>query len=95
MKLADSDNSGSIQYDEFLSIMDVQLKRKKNQAEEQAKEIIFHKLKGLLDNNKDSLVEIMYHYDFDESGTIQKDDLIRVFRKIGILHPEVHMQTLK
>jgi Ca2+-binding EF-hand superfamily protein len=95
MKIADVDHSGSIKYDEFLSIMEVHIKRKKNQAEESAKEIIFHKLKSLLDNNKDSLIEIMFNYDLDNSGFIHTEDLSRVFKKIGILHPEPHMDTLK
>jgi hypothetical protein len=50
MKLVDTDGSGNISYDEFISKMDVHLKQKQAIAGEEAHEVLFHKLKALLDN---------------------------------------------
>ena len=36
----------------------------------------------------------MYNYDLDNSGFINTEDLSRVFKKIGIMHPEPHLETL-
>ena len=37
----------------------------------------------------------MYNYDYDNSGYIMADDLIKVYKKLGILHPEPHIEALK
>lgn len=39
-------------------------------AADTAKEVIFLRIKSLLDSNKDSLVEIMYEYDIENTGQI-------------------------
>lgn len=70
MNLVDEDKSGSISYDEFISKMDVHLQKKSKQAQEEAKTIIFHKIKSLLDTNSDSLYELFMNYDYDNSGTV-------------------------
>lgn len=36
----------------------------------------------------------MHTYDYDNSGTILIQDLVRSFKKLGILHPEPHMSVL-
>jgi Ca2+-binding EF-hand superfamily protein len=36
----------------------------------------------------------MHNYDYDSSGTILTTDLVRVFKRLGILHPEPHLPTL-
>lgn len=51
MKLVDTDGSGNISYDEFISKMDVHLQKKTPVAAEQAQEFVFHKLKSLIENS--------------------------------------------
>jgi hypothetical protein len=70
MKLVDTDGSGHISYDEFISKMDVHLKKKAPMAGEEAHDLLFHKLKALLDNQDKTLYEHMLDFDFDESGSI-------------------------
>ena len=70
MNLVDEDKDGSISFDEFISKMDLHIQKKAGSAAEQAKDVIFQKLKALLDNNEDSLYTIMADYDYDRSGTI-------------------------
>ena len=36
----------------------------------------------------------MKDYEYDNSGNILVQDLPRVFKRIGILKPEIHMKTL-
>lgn len=94
MKLVDTDKSGSISYDEFISKMDIHIQKKSTSAAQEAENIIFHKIKSLLENNESSLYEIMMDYEYDNSGKILKQDLVRVFKRLGILHPEPHLSTL-
>ena len=51
MAMVDSDHNGSISYDEFISKMDIHISKKSVQAAELAKDVIFHKLKALIDSN--------------------------------------------
>jgi Ca2+-binding EF-hand superfamily protein len=94
MKLVDDDGNGQISYDEFISKMDLHIQRKSNVASEQVQEVIFHKLKSLMENNQQTLYELMAAYDFDNSGTILTQDLVRAFKKLGMLHPEPHLSLL-
>ena len=94
MKLVDTDGSGNISYDEFISKMDVHLQKKTPVAAEQAQDFVFHKLKSLIENSQETLYEIMSTYDFDDSGTILTSDLVRSFKKLGLLHPEPHIPML-
>lgn len=71
-KMVDTDKNGSISYDEFISVMDIHIKKKGLYAANQAKDVIFLRIKSLLEYNKDSLVEIMYLYDIDNTGFILK-----------------------
>jgi hypothetical protein len=72
MKLVDSDKSGSVSYDEFISKMDIHISKKAPTAAKEAEVIIFHKIKSLLENNDSSLYEIMMEYEYDNSGKILK-----------------------
>lgn len=36
----------------------------------------------------------MKDYEFDNSGKIHTTDLVRVFKRVGVLHPEPHMKHL-
>ncbi len=51
MKLVDSDGSGNISFDEFISKMDVHLQKKSPVASEQAQDFVFYKLKSLIENS--------------------------------------------
>lgn len=70
MNLVDEDKSGAISYDEFISKMDLHIAKKTNIGSSEAKEVIFHKLKSLMDNNQDSFYNLIKAYDFDNSGTV-------------------------
>jgi Ca2+-binding EF-hand superfamily protein len=47
-----------------------------------------------MENNQQTLYELMANYDFDNSGTINIQDLVRAFKKLGMLHPEPHLPIL-
>lgn len=94
MKLVDTDGSGHISYDEFISKMDVHLKQKQSVAGDDAHEILFHKLKALLDNQDKSLFEYMADFDYDNTGTIMTQDLVFVMKKVGLLRPEPYLQMI-
>lgn len=36
----------------------------------------------------------MMDYEYDNSGRIAKSDLIRVFKRLGVLHPEPYLTSL-
>jgi len=44
--------------------------------------------------NSDSIYEIFSNYDHTNTGTILVQDLVRGFKRLGILHPEPHMKIL-
>ena len=94
MNLVDEDRNGQISYDEFISKMDLHIQKKNTAAAESAQEMIFHKLKSLMDNSLESFYEIMGKYDYDNSGYIGLPDLVRSFKKLGMLHPETHLKIL-
>lgn len=94
MKLVDTDGSGHISYDEFISKMDVHLKQKQAVAGDEAHEILFIKLKALLDNQDKTLFEYMADFDYDNTGTIMTLDLVFVMKKVGLLRPEPHLQMI-
>jgi len=94
MNLVDTDRSGSISYDEFISKMNIHIHKKSNQAEERSKEEIFMRIKSLLDSSSKSLAEIMSELDIEEKGFILQNDLPRVFKRLGMLHPEPHLKII-
>lgn len=47
-----------------------------------------------MDNNTQSLYELMATYDFDNSGTILVQDVVRAFKKLGMLRPESHIAMI-
>lgn len=47
-----------------------------------------------MENSQDSLYEFFKSYDFDDSGTILTADLPRALKKLGLLHPEPHLNML-
>lgn len=94
MKLVDNSGDGQISYDEFISKMDLHISKKRNVAGDQTKELLFHKLKSFIDNNHETLYELMAAYDYDNSGTILQQDVVRAFKKLGMHHPEQHLEML-
>ena len=94
MTIVDTDRDGAISYDEFISKMDIHIQKKSKFAAEQAKEVIFHKIRSLIELNTDSLYEIFSNYDYSHSGSILIQDLVRGFKRLGILHPEPHVKLL-
>lgn len=70
MNLVDEDKSGEISYDEFISKMDLHIAKKTLLGNAQSQEVIFYKLKALMDNSQDSFYSLIKAYDFDNSGTV-------------------------
>ena len=63
-------------------------------ASEEVEQVIFHKIKSLMEVNQQTLYELMAAYDYENTGTILVQDLVRAFKKYGMLHPEPHIPVL-
>jgi Ca2+-binding EF-hand superfamily protein len=57
-------------------------------------EAFIQKLFVCMDYSRESLFELMSEYDFDQEGSIETKDLIKVLKKLGIMNPEPHISTL-
>ena len=94
MHLCDRSGDGSVSYDEFISKMDSNIKRRTGQVMEKVEEAFFDKLGVSMEYNRESIFEIMKDYDFDQDGTIDIKDLPKVIKKLGIMNPEPHIGTI-
>ena len=55
---------------------------------------IYHKLQKCLEHAGESLYSALKRSDFDDSGSILKEDLIRVLKRIGFSNIEPHFADI-
>jgi len=91
MQICDSAGDGQISYDEFISKMDLDIKNRSGQVMEKVEEAFFERLGQAMDYSQETLFEVMQEYDFEQDGTIDAKDLLKVIKKLGIMNPEPHL----
>jgi Ca2+-binding EF-hand superfamily protein len=88
MHLCDKGGNGQISYDEFISKMDVNLKKRHNKVMEKVEQAFFERLGEAIEYSRETLYEMMQTYDFEQDGTIDVQDLCKVIKKLGIMNAE-------
>ena len=94
MQLVSKNREGQISYDDFISAMDVKMDQRKDEVLEYVEEAFFAKLGEAISYNRDNLEHVMQDYDFNKDDTIEATDLPKVVKKLGIMNPDPHMESL-
>ena len=91
MRSISSQPDGTISYDDFIFQMDANIRHRRALLSDDVDEAVFMKLSSCLDYSGESLFDSLKRSDFDNSDSILKDDLIRVFKRIGFSNVENHL----
>jgi Ca2+-binding EF-hand superfamily protein len=94
MHMCDTSGDGKISYDEFITKMDLDIKRRAEQVKNVVEEAFFTQLGEAMDHSSQNLFELMEEYDFEQDGSIDTKDIIKVIKKLGIMNPEPHVPSL-
>ena len=91
MRLCDQGGDGVVQYDEFISKMDLDIKHRADTVMAKVEDAFFERLGQAMEYSRETLYDIMQAYDLDGEGTIDVKDLPKVIKKLGIMNPDPHM----
>lgn len=94
MRSISSQPDGTLSYDDFIMQMDANIRHRHLLLKEDVNEALFLKLAQCLDYSGESLYETLKRNDFEDTDTILKDDLIRVFKRIGLSNVEPHLSVI-
>lgn len=94
MRTMSTQPDGSLSYDDFIMQMDANIRHRKDLLTEDVNAALFAKLATCLDYAGESLYTTMKRSDFDDSGTILREDLLRILKRIGLSNVEPHLPTL-
>jgi hypothetical protein len=75
---------GLISYDDFIQRMDTNIRHRQSMISTNVEEALFKKIHDCLIYSGESLKDALASADYDESGSILKDDLTRVFKRLGL-----------
>jgi Ca2+-binding EF-hand superfamily protein len=92
MQLCATGPSGQIAYDEFISLIDHNMRERREEVLGKVEEAFFEKLGQAMDHSKETLVDVMQSYDVNNDGTIDPRDLSKVINKLGIMNPDPHLE---
>lgn len=92
MQLCATGPSGQIAYDEFISLIDHNMRERRDEVLDKVEEAFFEKLGQAMDHSRETLVDVMQSYDVNNDGTIDPRDLPKVINKLGIMNPDPHLE---
>ena len=92
--MIDVDRDGFIEYDEFISAMDTEIKLKQGSTKDKVDDAIFRKLHDAIEYQGESLRDSLYRYERDGDGKILAGDLKRVLYSMGVTGIENHLDTI-
>jgi hypothetical protein len=75
---------GLISYDDFIHKMDANIRHRHHMINNSVEEALFKKVNDCLQYSGETLFSALQSADYDESGSILKEDLSRVFKRIGL-----------
>jgi len=84
MSIMSTRKDGLISYDDFIHKMDANIRHRQSMINNSVEEALFKKVSDCLHYSGESLYSALQSADYDESGSILKDDLSRVFKRIGL-----------
>jgi Ca2+-binding EF-hand superfamily protein len=64
--------------------MDASIRHRKNEVQQNVEEALFKKLRDCLEYSGESLSEALATADYEDTGSILKEDLSRVFKRLGL-----------
>jgi len=75
---------GNISYDDFIIKMDASIKHRHSAVDHNIEEILLKKVKDCLDYSGESLKSMLEAIDINDTGSIDREELARVFKRIGL-----------
>lgn len=75
---------GLISYDDFIHKMDANIRHRHDQIQNNIEEALYKKVSDCLTYSGESLRDALASADYDETGSILREDLTRVFKRIGL-----------
>jgi Ca2+-binding EF-hand superfamily protein len=94
MRMISSRGDGRISYDDFIQKMDANIRHRRNILQPGVDDAVFKKLSDCLQYQSESLYDSLKTYDVDDSGTILRHDLVRVFKRLGLSTIEPHLPLI-
>jgi Ca2+-binding EF-hand superfamily protein len=94
MRICDMKKNNVISYDEFISKMDKNMKRRSPIVQDKVEKAFIEKLTTCIEYSRDSLYTLLADYDVDRSGKIELFDLPKVIKKLGIMNPNPNLGTV-
>lgn len=89
-----SRKDGLISYDDFIVKMDASIRHRQKAVEHNVEEALFKKVNDCLTYSGETLYDVLAATDYDEVGSILKEDLARVFKRIGLSTVEQNMPRI-
>lgn len=68
--------------------------KREDQTKKRVETLVFKQITTCINNNDLTLTKILETYDFDNSGYIMKNDIIRAFKRLGVSNIECHEQMI-
>lgn len=84
--------NGQIAYDEFISLIDRNMRERREAVLDKVEAAFFEKLGQAMDHSQEALVDVMESYDVNNDGTMDPRDLSKVINKLGIMNPDPHLE---
>ena len=84
MSIMANTKNGRISYDDFIAKMDAHVRHRENAIVAHVDDVLFKKVSDCLKYSGESLYDALLTADFDNTGTILKDDLGKVFKRLGL-----------
>jgi len=91
MRLMSTGNDGQISYDDFIQQMDANIRHRRGALRETVEDAIFKQISNCLLHSGEELYDVLKVYDFDDNNTINREDFIRVFKRLNVSNFEAHL----
>jgi Ca2+-binding EF-hand superfamily protein len=94
MTIVSTRPDGKISYDDFIAKMDANIRHRHEYVKTNVDEALFKKINDCLVYSGESLFEAMKYADMNDSDTIVREDLARVFKRLGLSTIEPNLPTI-
>jgi Ca2+-binding EF-hand superfamily protein len=94
MTIVSSKSNGKISYDDFIAMMDANIRHRHEYVKTNVDEALFKKINDCLVYSGESLFDALKYADINDSDTIAREDLARVFKRLGLSTIEPNLPTI-